>query len=178
MLKVIVTGPESSGKTSLSHILADYFDVPLVEEYAREYLGKKETPQYKQADLIDIAKGQIALEQDAIRKAQKSLVMCDTDLLTIKIWSMEVFGQCDAAIEHLYLNSLKNFSTLYLLCSPENIPWEFDILRENPHDRDRLFQVYEKELLHNEHIYFILRGGIEARFEVAKRYIEQMLEGK
>lgn len=175
MLKVILTGPESSGKTSLARILADYFDVPLVEEYAREYLGKKETPQYQQEDLIEIAKGQIALEQDVKINSDKPLLICDTDLLTIKIWSMEVFGHCDATIDDLYHKSLKNFTPLYLLCSPENIPWELDVLRENPHDRDRLFHVYEKELLYYAKNYRILRGGVEERFDAAKRHIKSIL---
>ncbi len=175
MLKVILTGPESSGKTSLARLLADYFDVSFVEEYAREYLGKKETPQYEAKDLKKIAIGQFALEQQAISNAKKPFVICDTDLLTVKIWSMEVFGHCEAIIEDLYHKSFKNLSTLYLLCSPENIPWEFDILRENPHDRDRLFKVYEKELLFYKKNYHILRGGVEERIEAAKRHIDSIL---
>jgi nicotinamide riboside kinase len=187
MLKIILTGPESCGKTTLARQLAEHFDVPLVEEYVREYFEKKQTPQYKEADLKEIAIGQIAAEKKAenmlfkqfARKkhANKNLFfICDTDVLTIKIWSEEKYGHCDEwIIEQVQMPDsptlqTSNFKlqTLYLLCSPEGIAWEADPLRENPNDRERLFEVYEKELILYEKDYKVLRGGISERFEIVK----------
>lgn len=177
MLKLILTGPESSGKTTLSRILATHFDVNLVEEYARAYLENKFTStdgKYQPDDLVQIAQGQYHLEQQTIQQAYKPLIICDTDLLTIIIWSKEVFGYCDDIIENLYKRPIDNISELYLLCSPDDVEWEFDTLRENPHDRHRLFEVYEKNLQEYQKNYVILRGGIDERFGVAKGYIESI----
>jgi nicotinamide riboside kinase len=187
MLKIILTGPESCGKTTLARQLAEHFDVPLVEEYVREYFEKKQTPQYKEADLKKIAKGQIAAEKKAESALLKQLTrkkhinkppffICDTDVLTIKIWSEEKYGRCDewiikqVQIPDIPTLQTSNFKlqTLYLLCSPEGIAWEADPLRENPNDRERLFEVYEKQLIFYEKNYKILRGGIEERFEFVK----------
>jgi nicotinamide riboside kinase len=185
MLKIILTGPESCGKTTLARQLATHFNAPLVEEFVREYFEKKGTPQYKEADLKEIAIGQKKAEKKAERAFSEQLkrknqnevnpfLICDTDVLTIKIWSEEKYGRCD----ELILGSLQGFlrletsnfelQTLYLLCSPEGIDWEADPLRENPNDRDRLFAIYEKNLIFYEKNYFILRGSISERFELAK----------
>jgi nicotinamide riboside kinase len=195
MLKIILTGPESCGKTTLARQLAEHFDVPLVEEYVREYFEKKETSrrkigtgnQYNEADLKEIAMGQIAAEKKAESALFKQLkhkkrankppfFICDTDVLTIKIWSEEKYGHCDKwIIEQVQIPDISplqtsNFKlqTLYLLCSPEGIAWEADTLRENPNDRERLFEVYEKELIVHQKSFKILRGGISERFEFVK----------
>jgi nicotinamide riboside kinase len=252
MLKIILTGPESCGKTTLARQLAQYFDVPLVEEYVREYFEKKQTSrrkigtgsQYKEADLKEIAMGQIAAEKKAENALFKQLTrkkntkkppffICDTDVLTIKIWSEEKYGRCDEWIsEQFQISNFKfqipnfrfqipdfrfqipdskfqisdstdlpsnlklqtiptlqtsnfqlptsnslptsNFQlqTLYLLCSPEGIAWETDPLREHPNDRERLFAVYEKELIQHGKSYKILRGGISERFEYVKNVLQ------
>jgi nicotinamide riboside kinase len=210
MLKVILTGPESCGKTTLARQLAKHFGVPLVVEYVREYFEKKQTPQYKEADLKEIAMGQIAAEKKAERALLKQLMrknrakkppffICDTDVLTMKIWSEEKYGRCDEwIIEQFQISNSRfqipdtsdlqtsnykrqtktplqtsNFKlqTLYLLCSPEGIAWEADPLRENPNDRERLFEVYEKHLIEYHKDYKILRGGILERFENAKNIL-------
>jgi HTH-type transcriptional regulator, transcriptional repressor of NAD biosynthesis genes len=192
MIKIILTGPESCGKTTLARQLATHFNVPLVEEYVRDFFEKKGTPevsgqapQYQEADLKDIAIGQIKAENEAESAFSKQLkrknqeevnqfLICDTDVLTIKIWAEEKYGRCD----ELILGSLQGFlrletsnfklQTLYLLCSPEGIEWEADPLRENPNDRERLFTVYERNLIFYQKSYFILRGSISERFELAK----------
>jgi nicotinamide riboside kinase len=202
MLKIIITGPESCGKTTLARQLAAHFHIPLVEEYARHFFEKKQTPQYNEADLLTIAEGQFAAEkqaetalltQFASKQASNlpNLILCDTDLLTIKIWAEEKYGRCDEWIIDKISNSKFQISnnqppvlssphtsyfiphTLYFLCSPEGIAWEADPLRENATDRERLFNIYEKNLMAYQKNYVILRGGIEARFEEARRLIEQ-----
>ncbi|MBL7984569.1 MAG: ATP-binding protein [Flavobacteriales bacterium] len=140
MLRVVITGPESSGKSVLAGELAAYFGAPLVPEYARTYLEQRPGA-YVQADLLAIAQGQVAAERAAITQAD-DLFICDTDLLTIRIWSLEKFGTCDPWIDH-HLEA--TVESLWLLCSPD-LPWQPDPLRENPHDRDRLFDRYRTEL--------------------------------
>ena len=193
MLKIILTGPESCGKTTLARQLATHFNALLVEEFVREFFEKKGTTQYEEADLKEIAIGQIKAENE-VEKAflktfsrKKSAKMpeffiCDTDVLTIKIWSEEKYGRCD----ELILGSLQGFlrlktsnvklQTIYLLCSPEGIEWEADPLRENPNDRDRLFAIYEQNLIFYQKKHFILRGSISERFELAKDILIQFFE--
>ncbi len=195
MLKIVLTGPESCGKTTLARQLAAHFNAPLVEEYVREYFEKKGTPQYKEADLKKIAKGQISAEKKALtivnqqimqnKIAEKdAFIICDTDVLTIKIWAEEKkFSlKFDVSSLKLEVGSLKfesaalqtsnvKLQTIYLLCSPEGIAWEADPLRENPNDRDRLFDIYEQNLNFYQKTYFILRGSIFERFELAKEVL-------
>ena len=184
MLKIIITGPESCGKTTLARQLAAHFQTPLVEEYARIFFEEKQTPQYNEVDLLKIAEEQLLAETQAAiaiyeqlrsKKALNApqLIICDTDLLTIKIWAEEKYGRRD---EWVILNfATSSIPTLYFLCSPEGIAWEADPLREHASDRDRLFGVYEKNLIFYKKNYMILRGGIDARFDDALRLIERQL---
>ena len=204
MLKIILTGSESSGKTTLARQLAVHFNAPLVEEYARTFFEKKGTPQYKQEDLLEIGHGQLDLEQQTYKVFKNliglspQLMICDSDLLTLKIWSNEVFGNCNSELTQLIDNQLvipslpkppnpQRGSTLiahhlspiisyYFLCTPEGIEWEDDPLRENPHDRDRLFKIYEKELKFYEKKYSILRGSENERFDKAVTKINRLLK--
>lgn len=185
MLKIILTGPESSGKTTLARQLAAHFNAPLVAEYVRTFFEKKETPQYKQDDLLEIAHGQLDLEQQTYEVLKnliglsQQLIICDTDLLTLKIWSIEVFGNCSSELIQLIDNQLINQPLTiiqhYFLCSPEGIEWEDDPLRENPNDRERLFDIYEKELQFYKKNYKILRGSFEERLEKAIATIEKRI---
>ncbi len=209
MLKIILTGPESSGKTTLARQLAKHFNVPLVEEYARTFFEKKETPQYKQEDLLEIAHGQLDLEQQTYKVfenligLEQHLIISDTDLLTLKIWSNEVYGNCSIELMQLIDNQLISESSLithhssfithhpllithhsslitpyYFLCSSEGVNWEDDPLRENPHDRDRLFKIYETELKFYQKNYSILRGHENERFDKAVTKINQLLQNR
>tara|TARA_B100001250_G_scaffold172632_1_gene148621 strand:+ start:10309 stop:10806 length:498 start_codon:yes stop_codon:yes gene_type:complete len=147
MLKIIITGPESSGKTTLCKILANHFKIPFSEEYARKYLAKLDR-KYTQKDLIKIAKKQLQFEQD------KRIL--DTDLITIKIWSNYKYGNCEKWILE-QIQKQKSKQRFYLLCKPD-IKWEKDTLRENPKNRMDLFQLYKKELENLNHKHYILEG--------------------
>src|SRR5688572_5177765 len=94
--KVCVLGPECTGKTELSKALAAHYQTDWVAEYARAYLGKLGRP-YDQADLLKIAHGQLRMEDEWIRDANK-LLICDTNLIVIKIWSEVKFGNVDPDI--------------------------------------------------------------------------------
>lgn len=136
MIKFVVTGPESSGKTTLSKALGHEWRAVHVNEVAREYLAGLQAP-YGEHDLLVIAKAQLRLEDELAAGSELMNMVCDTDLITVRIWSEEKYGRCDPwIIEHTQHRLYHH----WLLCSPEGIPWEPDPLRENPHDRERLFQ--------------------------------------
>ncbi len=140
MKKIVVTGPESSGKSTLAKQLASHFNSDWVAEYARDYLNNLQRP-YNELDLIEIAKGQINLEKE--KEANSAdLLFYDTDLLTIQIWSDHKYGRCDLWILEQYANRTKD---LYLLCKPD-LPWEPDPLRESPNQLNELFNIYKENL--------------------------------
>ena len=147
MVKVIITGPESSGKSTLCKALSKHFRIPHSKEYAREYL-KATGNNYTQEDLIKIAKGQL-------RSEEKSKLL-DTDLITIKIWSNYKYGSCEKWILE-QINKQKSEARFYILCKPD-IAWKEDALRENPKDRMVLFDIYKKELEKLKHRYYIVKG--------------------
>lgn len=168
MVKIVITGPESTGKTTLARELAKYHEVPWVQEYAREYLEER-GGSYTQEDLLHIARGQVASE-DALAMGTP-LLICDTSLEVIKIWSEYRFGHCHPWIlEQLHMRK----PTLYLLCQPD-LPWEFDPLRENPLDRQGLYELYIDEL-HRQGVPFAEISGLGIqRFERALSAIAEFV---
>ena len=152
---VVVTGFESCGKTTLAKQLADRLEAPLVNEAARDYLQNKDS--YQKSDLLKIAKLQNAMEQEKAALSTDKLV-CDTDLLVILIWSEVKYGRCDPWIQKPFENCFndKSLTRHYILCAP-NIPWQKDRLRENPHNRDELFDMYIKKLKDYKLAYSIVR---------------------
>ncbi len=157
MLKIIVTGPESSGKTTLSKALSTHFEIPFTEEYAREYLNNLESD-YTQSHLLEIAKEQLLSEHNA--------QILDTDLITIKIWSNYKYGNCDKWIID-QIEKQKTEKRFYLLCKAD-IPWEGDPQRENPNDRVELFEIYKQELDNLGHNYFIVEGENRIENSISK----------
>lgn len=140
MKKIVLTGPESSGKTTIAKRLAMDFNAPLVTEYARTYLDTLKRP-YHPSDLKKIAQGQVAAEKKAAA-TNPHLLICDTDLWTILIWSEEKYGKVDPYISKMLK---KQKTDLYLLLRP-TLPWTYDPQRENPTDRNRLFHIYRNKL--------------------------------
>jgi len=133
---LVFTGPESSGKTTCAERISKEFRIPLVEEYAREYLNRNGT-KYSLEDIHKMASVQI--KNEAKVHSNSSLIVCDTDIVTLEIWALEKFGTSLGITDKLV--DKKH----YLLCYPD-IPWEPDPLRENPEDRLRLFERYEQYL--------------------------------
>ena len=154
MTKVIVTGPESSGKTTLCKQLSEQFKIPFTEEYARKYIDNLDR-KYLQEDLVIIAKEQLKNEQ--LTRSNKQLSLHDTDLITLKIWSEYKYGNCNDWITY-QIEQQKKEKRFYFLCSPD-IPWESDPQRENPINREELFESYKKELIQLGYNYFTIEGG-------------------
>ena len=171
MKKIVITGPESTGKTTLGKQLSDYFQAPLVKEYAVEYLTKT-GGKYSYRDLLKIAKGQIEAENRMIEQTGPNILISDTDLITIKIWSKVKFGK----VSRWIMNTIRHRQyDYYLLCYPD-IPWEYNPFRENPDDRDWLFELYEKELKKYKKNYTVIKGDKEFRFNTAISIIENVLK--
>ena len=162
---VVITGPESCGKTTLARQIADRWETPLVKEVARDYLQGKES--YQKSDLLKIAKLQYAMEQESIASSPEKLV-CDTDLLVILVWSEVKYGSCDPWICETFENcfSQKSLTRHYILCDPK-IPWQPDRLRENSHNRDELFAIYLKKLTDYKLTYSIVKGKPHERLQQA-----------
>ena len=157
MYKIIITGPESSGKTTLCKKLCSYYNLTYIEEFARTFFKEKESV-YNQNDLLEIAKGQILIE--------KKTEIIDTDLITIKIWSEWKYGSCHPWILEK-IEKQKYDKRIYLLCKPD-IPWKYDKLRENQYNRTELFKMYINELEILNHKYFIVDGNNRVKSSIEK----------
>lgn len=155
-MKIVFTGPECSGKTELSTLIANQFGVGYVREVAREYLEQRDNT-YDYEDLVEIAK--LQHEEELNISVSNNNTCADTDLLTIIIWSEEKFGKVDPIIPALWK---ANIPDLYFLCTPD-IPWTYDPQRENPYDRDRLFDIHKNILLEHNLPFYLVAGDLENR---------------
>ncbi len=169
MKKIVLTGPESTGKSNLAKALSKHFKSPIVDEFAVEYLDMTHG-RYDYKDLVKIAKGQIKKEDEVTENNNSNLIIIDTDLITIKIWSKVKYKKVNRWIMEAI--RARNYD-LYLLCKPD-IPWEFSEYRENPNDRDRLFTFYEKELRRYKKNYITIEGLKQTRIENAIKAIDNL----
>lgn len=167
--KVCVIGPECTGKTELSKFLAGHFNTTWVEEYARAYLNKLGKP-YTQADLIKIAHGQLRMEDEWLRESNK-IMICDTNLIVIKVWSEHKYGSCDSEI--LEKMAQRKYD-LYLLTNID-LPWEDDPLREHPEKRAHFWKVYQDEVAKTNIPFVEISGDRESRRKKAIEAINAQL---
>ena len=176
-IKIVLFGPESTGKTTLSTQLAKHYKTNWVPEYAREYLQKKwdiEKKICEKKDLLPIAKGQMQLENSYAKTANRVLI-CDTDLLETKVYSEAYFnGFCDPILEKY---ALENQYHLYFLTYIDT-PWEADDLRDRPDQRYDMFKAFKKALDTYNKPYVILQGDKEKRFFDAINHIDKLLKLK
>ena len=157
MKKIIFTGPESTGKSTIANTVADFYGIEWVREYARIYLDNLGRS-YQEMDLLEIAKGQIQAEEK-LAKTEQTFLICDTSLLVLKIWSEFKYGRCHPWI----LTQLhQKLPTLYFLCD-KDVEWEYDPLREHPHQRTMLFEKYRQELDALKVPYIIIKGDKNQR---------------
>ena len=169
MKKIVLIGPECTGKSTLAESLARHYEAPWVPEYAREYINKLDRP-YKAEDLLEIAKGQLQSEDEYAKEA-KELLICDTDLRVIKIWEEYKYGQCSSEI----LDEIKSRKYDLYLFTNIDIPWEPDPLRENENSRDFLYGLYQKELSEQEVPVVEIKGSFYERKRKATEAIDNLL---
>lgn len=161
--KIVITGPESSGKSTLSQQLATHYATQWVPEFARLYLEQLGRP-YHQEDLLEIARGQAAME-DRKKPDASQYLFCDTGLEVIKIWSLFKYDEVDQRIVQLLEKRDYDF---YLLCKPD-LDWSPDPLRETPkpEDRWRLFELYREEIESLGIPCVAIEGAEQERLEMA-----------
>ena len=180
--KIVVIGPESTGKSTLCEQLALHYNTVWVKEYAREYLLKNGTD-YTFENLLDIAKGQVDEEELGIRNWERahkseianpiSAIFLDTDMYVMKVWCEFVFEKC----HHWILNRIvERKYDLYLLCNID-LPWVKDELREYPDlvTREKLYHHY-KDIMVNQNVPWVdISGGYEERLQKAIAAINNIL---
>ncbi len=175
VIKIVLFGPESTGKTTLSDQLARHYNTVWAPEYARDYLQKKwnnERKTCENSDLIPIAIGQMKLENKLAKKADKVLI-CDTDLLETKVYSEEYYG--GHVDPNLNKAALENQYDLYLLTYIDT-PWEADDLRDRPEQRLEMFNAFERTLKKYDRPYILLKGSKQQRLKEATKAIDELLE--
>lgn len=159
--KVAITGPESTGKSTLAKDLALYYKSCFVSEFARDYLFKLGRD-YNYDDLLIIAKNHVQHIENALPRAREVLFV-DTELINIKIWSLYKYGKCHKWILE---NIQKQNFDLYLLCDVD-IPWTYDVLRENPDKGEFFKEWFIKELEFYKFPYRVISGSADDRFRKA-----------
>lgn len=166
--RIAVTGPESTGKSTLSAALAKALNTIWVPEYAREYLNALGRP-YQEQDLLEIAKGQLRSEDQLADKASAYLI-CDTDLWVIKIWSEHKYGRCHPWI----LEQLKERRYALHILTYIDIPWEEDPLREHPDLRAYFYNTYKATLVAHGINFIEVKGDLEERVKKTLKAIEDL----
>ncbi|TWW02352.1 AAA family ATPase [Chitinophaga pinensis] len=171
MLKVVVIGPESTGKSTLSQQLAAHYQTMWVPEYARQYLEGLSRP-YEQSDLLSIAKGQLVQEDQLAQQANR-LLICDTDLHVIKVWSEHKYGNCDPEI----LQAIRDRKYDLYLLTYIDIPWEEDPQREHPDPtmREYFYNVYRDLVMASGVPWVEIKGSLDERMTSAIAAVDKLL---
>jgi len=187
--KIVITGPESTGKSTLCEQLAKHYETIWCPEYAREYLLKHGTD-YTFDDLLTIAKGQLSLEdqyvssivnRESLKRESNSPItfrhsplFIDTDMYVMKVWCEYVFGKChqfilDEIVERKY--------DLYLLCNTD-LPWVKDELREYPNEEPRkeLYHIYKDIMINQQTAWVEISGDYEERLQKAIAAVDALLQ--
>ena len=177
VIKVVLFGPESTGKTTLSGQLARHYNTVWAPEFARAYLQKKwnnERKTCENSDILPIAIGQMEIENRLARKADKVLI-CDTDLLETKVYSEEYYGGfVDPKLDKA---AISNTYDLYFLTYIDT-PWEADDLRDRPELRIEMFNAFENALKKYNRPYILLQGNKETRLQTAIKAIDELIKNR
>jgi len=177
IVKVVLFGPESTGKTTLASQLAYHYQTVWAPEFAREYLQEKwnnKRQVCEHEDLLPIAIGQMKMENKLAKRADRVLI-CDTDLLETKVYSEEYYdGIVDRDLE---IAAEKNQYDIYLLTYID-IPWKLDSIRDRPEQRENMFKAFERALKNSNRPYVTLKGDEERRFKKAIEVIDGVLAKK
>ena len=171
-LVVVITGPESCGKSTLANQLSQEFGGQWVPEYARIFVESLNR-YYEYKDVEHIARHQYD-EFIKLRDEKSALLFFDTYLIITKVWFTHVYKRYPIWLDEAIRNSKVD---LFMLCTPELV-WVSDSVRENGHLRDYLFEQYKKELEQYGFNYVVVSGEGEDRILLAKEYINQLLKSK
>jgi NadR type nicotinamide-nucleotide adenylyltransferase len=173
LTRIVLTGSESVGKTTLAAHLAAHYGSPMVPEFVREYAARKGAP----LDFTDhgpIAKGQMALEDAAVAAATASgarLIVQDTDLVSTVAYCHHYFGRCPAFIEEA---AVARRASLYLLLEID-VPWIADGVRDRPDRREEIHHLFAHTLARLGMPVQLVRGSWDERFATAVHCIDAQL---
>jgi nicotinamide riboside kinase len=167
--RVVLTGPECSGKTTLAAALAERFGAPWVPEAARRYAEASSAP-LSAATVEPIARLAMDLHDAALRAAPPLLIL-DTDLVSTVVYARHYYGDCPAWIE---TEARARRADLYLLGAPD-LPWTPDGIRDQPLHRDALFTAFAESLVRLGAHVEVMRGAGPARTARAVRAVETLL---
>ncbi|HJS53243.1 MAG TPA: ATP-binding protein [Chitinophagaceae bacterium] len=191
LIKVVVTGPESTGKSTLCELLAQHYNTQWCPEFAREYL-LTHGMNYTFDDLLYIAKGQLAMEEEYVQSLVNSqesaktpdlispltthyspLLFVDTDMYVMKVWCEFVFGKCHKWILQQIVTRKYD---LYLLCNTD-LPWTKDELREYPDlkTRDKLYHIYKDIMINQSAPWTDISGDHDERLRRAIYAVDQLV---
>jgi len=166
---IVITGPESTGKTIISEYLSGKLGCPWIPEYARDYIGRLNRP-YVYEDLVHIAESQVN-DKNEIEKTGAPMVILDTWLIITKVWFLEAFKKYPATLNSEIANHKID---LYIICKPD-IPWVPDPLRENGgQKREYLMNRYIEEIRATGCDYVIIGGEGNDRFKNAFNAVKLM----
>ena len=174
VIKIVLFGPESTGKTTLAEALAEKYNTNWVHEFMRSYLehkweAKGET--ITRSDIRPIAEGQMEAENMQTLKADK-LLFCDTNLRELKVYTNYYYDEgCPSYLSE----AVENHYYHHYFLTDIDVPWTPDILRDRPNDRVEMFRIFEEELSRHSLPYTILKGTIKARMQTASQVIDTLL---
>jgi NadR type nicotinamide-nucleotide adenylyltransferase len=171
MRKVVIIGPESTGKSVLAEQLAEHYKTIWCPEFAREFLLERQG-KYSFEDLLNIAHGQLELEDVMLTQATNGFYFIDTDMYVMKVWCEVAFEQCHTWI---LKQIAKRQYDLYLLCNID-LPWVKDELREYPdlETRKRLFEMYRDLVINQNTPWAIISGTDTERLQMAVSMVDTL----
>ena len=175
MKKIVVIGPESTGKSTLCEQLSEHYRTSWCPEFAREYL-KETKGKYGFADILNIAHGQLELEETMLTQAKNNFYFIDTDMYVTKVWCEVVFENCHTWI--LKQIAMREYD-LYFLCDVD-LPWVQDELREYPDlaFRKKLFKMYQDLLINQKTKWAVISGTDAQRLQMAVSIIDTVFRRK
>lgn len=168
--KIAVVGPESTGKSTVARFLAEQLKSICVPEYARYYCENLNN-QYTLQDEVNMFYGQRALEDALLSTVNNGILICDTTIMTVKVWCDHLFGHTPAEV----LKGIeKRQYDLYLLMDID-LPWQDDPLRDFPDQREHFLSIWKKELKTISANYQLVSGLDDARLENALSIVKAQL---
>ena len=172
MIRVVLTGSESTGKTTLGNELARHYGAELAPEFVRSF-AERHGGVIRFEDHGPIARGQMQLEDDYIERAGgvRPLVLFDTDLLSTVVYCGHYFGQCPRWIEEA---ARERRPDLYLLCEID-APWVADGVRDRGEQREEMQALFRDAVVASGASYLSLQGDVAARMTQATTTIDRLI---